>query len=620
MTPVQEYQGAIALAHSRYASPHVRRTQPAHLPAAVSSTNSPANNTIATKQQIAATQTESAVDMATHNPDAELAVTQGNALKDEVQKHAIKLSRTVSTAMTNTRKLLELIREAVKKDDPSALKDVDHLWVELEQLFEAAKGAKDALPEFLEKQRNNMALYHTSVMNETYRESQEELMMQHKKVNLQHGLILEHQQAFQEYKAQVASKLKDYEELQEKASRLTLEKGNFRGEVDRYAKLLEEKTAERAEDLNKADAMQKELDNLATSNKQLLHDIEGFQKTVCDLQEKMQATEHDITDRFAAEIKEKTDLLVRETAKTANLNDLISTLKEHEAKVRMEVDKVKGECKLAQEKFNRMAAEHSQAFSKVKEQTKVIEDLTVDADRAQKDCADLKQRLAKLPELEKNNMILIKEKTDLLEQVGKLKTELDEVKDSSAKVNKELAGLTDRLQAAHKENNDLIIKNKDLMSKQTNFDVLSKSATKASNTVTILQNENGRLSEVIQKLKAEQGAPVFGGAGASDIDKVALEKSIRVHALEEEKGELQAALAEWTALAKRSYSEYKEMLPTFKQAEQYRQDAISKDDRIKTLKVELSVAKTSQSNGLGLGGDAKYWKGKYDDLLSKVGG
>ncbi|KAH7092214.1 hypothetical protein FB567DRAFT_233977 [Paraphoma chrysanthemicola] len=618
MTPVPAYKGAIALAHSKYASPHVRRIQSAHLPASVSSTNSPVNTTIATKEQIAATQAESAVDMATHNPDAELAVAQGNALKDEVQKHTTKLSRTVSTAMTNTRKLLELIREAVKKDNPSALEDVDHLWVELEQLFEAAKGAKDALPGFLEKQRNNMALYHTSVMNETYLESQEELMMQHKKVNLQHGLILEHQQAFQEYKSKVASKLKEHEELQEKASRLTLEKGNFRGEVDRYAKLLEEKTAERAEDLIKADSMQKELDNLAASNKQLLQDIEGFQKTVRDLQEKMQATEHNITNRFAAEIKEKTDLLVQETAKTANLNNLISSLKEHEAKVRMEVDKVKGECKLAQEKFNRMATEHSQAFSKVKEQTKLIENLTVDADRAQKECADLKQRLAKLPELEKNTTILIKEKTDLLEQVGRLKIELDEVKDSSTKVNKELAGLTDRLQAAHKENDDLVVRNKDLMSKQTNFDVLCKSATKASDTVTILQNENGRLLKVIEKLKAEHGASVPGGDVASNMNKAALEKNIQV--LEEEKSELQAALTEWTALAKRSYSEYKEMLPTFKQAEQYRQDAITKDDQIKALKLELSVAKSSQSNGLGLGGDAKYWKGKYDDLLSKVGG
>jgi hypothetical protein len=46
------------------------------------------------------------------------------------------------------------------------------LWVELEQIYEAAQGANSALPDFLEKQRNNMALYHGSAMNETYRDSQ----------------------------------------------------------------------------------------------------------------------------------------------------------------------------------------------------------------------------------------------------------------------------------------------------------------------------------------------------------------------------------------------------------------------------------------------------------------
>lgn len=364
MAPAQTYHGPTALAHSKYASPHLRRVQQASVPLTVSSTDSaPSNNTIATKEQIAASQGESAVDMATQNPDAELAVAQGNVLKDEVEQHAAKLSRTVSSAMTNTRQLLELIREAVQKDNPSALKDVDHLWAELEQLFEAAKGAKDALPGFLEKQRNNMALYHASVINETYRDSQEELNVQHKKVNLQHGLILEHQQVFQEYKTKMVSKLKDYKEIQEKVSRLTLEKGNFRGEVDRYAQLLQEKTAERVEDLKKAEVLQKQLQNLATLNQQLRAEIEGSQRTIHNLQEKMQAAEHDTTDRSTAELKEKTDLLAKETAKTANLTTLVNTLKGHEKNLQTEAEKIKAENKLTLEKFNRMVVEQSQAFT-----------------------------------------------------------------------------------------------------------------------------------------------------------------------------------------------------------------------------------------------------------------
>jgi hypothetical protein len=71
--------------------------------------------------------------------------------------------------------------------------------------------------------------------------------------------------------------------------------------------------------------------------------------------------------------------------------------------------------------------------------------------------------------------------------------------------------------------------------------------------------------------------------------------------------------------AQRSYKEYKDMLPTYKQAEQLRTDVDKKDHEIKTLKAQLSTAKASQSNGVGAGGDATYWKKKYDGLLASVG-
>jgi hypothetical protein len=61
------------------------------------------------------------------------------------------------------------------------------------------------------------------------------------------------------------------------------------------------------------------------------------------------------------------------------------------------------------------------------------------------------------------------------------------------------------------------------------------------------------------------------------------------------------------------------MLPTYKQAEQLRTSAVQKDQEIKTLKTQLFTAKVSQSNGVGTGGDATYWKKKYDGLLASVG-
>lgn len=376
MAPQATYGGPTALGSSKYASPSSRRAQIAIFPAAVFSTE---NTTIATREQIAASHDESAVDVAAQNSDAHLAIAQGNALNEEVDKHAAQFSRTVSSAVTNTRRLLELIREAVQKEDPTALKSVDDLWTELELLFQAAQGSKEALPTFLEKQRNNMALYHASAMNETYRESQEELNMQNKKartfilsilkvlmygqVNLQHGLILEHQQAFQDYKAQTASKLKDLEDLQERVSRLTLEKGNFRGEIEKYVQLLEQEQTTKAEDLKKAEALQKELDSLVATKKQLLAEIEVLEKTVSNLEENMQTTEQQLTNRFTAELKEKIDLLSKETANSTGLNTLINNLKGQESNVKMEMAKVKAESKLMTDKYNRMATEHSQAFS-----------------------------------------------------------------------------------------------------------------------------------------------------------------------------------------------------------------------------------------------------------------
>lgn len=176
---------------------------------------------IATKEQLAVMEPFGATP-----PAAELAVEQGAALKKEVEQHTAKFSRAVSSAVENTRQLLNLLREAT----PGA-KEVDHLWHELENLFEAASETKAALPEFMQKQRDNMSLYHSSMMNETIRETQQELNLQHKKVNTQHNLILEQQDAFQTYKAQTSAHLKDLEGLRERVSRLTLEKGNFRTEV-----------------------------------------------------------------------------------------------------------------------------------------------------------------------------------------------------------------------------------------------------------------------------------------------------------------------------------------------------------------------------------------------------
>ena len=179
MASTQSYSGPLSLGHSKYADPQRRKAALA-ASASVAAVVT-ADTAMATKEQIAALKTgHAALNVAQHNADAQLAISQGNALKEEVAKHAKKISRTVSSTVTNTRRLLELIREA----SPDATNPtIDDLWDELEQLFAAANEAKEALPEFLEKQRDNMSLYHSSMVNEAIKDTQDELNIQHKKVS-----------------------------------------------------------------------------------------------------------------------------------------------------------------------------------------------------------------------------------------------------------------------------------------------------------------------------------------------------------------------------------------------------------------------------------------------------
>jgi chromosome segregation ATPase len=211
---------------------------------------------------------------------------QAVKLKKDVEDHTASFSKAVASAVENTRELLRLLRESAPSSELT-----DGPWQELEKLFEAANAAKTALPQFLENQRNNMSLFHSSMMNETIQETQAELNLQHKKVNTQHDLLLEQQEAFQSYRARTDSSLKELKNLQERVSRLTLEKGNFKTEVDKYKAMLEQEIASKAEDRKTTDALQKELEALVSSKKQLDVENETLRKTTTDTIGQLKHTE-----------------------------------------------------------------------------------------------------------------------------------------------------------------------------------------------------------------------------------------------------------------------------------------------------------------------------------------
>jgi chromosome segregation ATPase len=150
--------------------------------------------------------------------------------------------------------------------------------------------------------------------------------------------------------------------------------------------------------------------------------------------------------------------------------------------------------------------------------------------------------LAKLPELEKSNATLFKDKANLLEQVGTLSIELKEAKDSCVKLNKELADLTEKLGNVQKENDTLKTENGDLNSKQAGLKAACADATQAAQAIYVLKAENEQLKAKVSKLQANQTAPLVSE------DQAALKK--KVQDLEEQEVKLKEALEEWTGLAK----------------------------------------------------------------------
>lgn len=535
------YLGALSLAASMYASPQ-RNAQFTAFPFSVTSAPPANNGTIATKEQIAGSANNAATDLAAYNADAQLAIAQNEALKEEVDEHSARFAKSVSSAVGNTHQLLDLVRDSVKKESPTAaseLSTVDKIWKELEEMFEAVRESKTALPKFLEKQKDNMSLYHNSVVNETMRESQTELDLQHKK---------------------------------ERVSRLTLDKGLFKRELSDTQEQLKQTKSSQDESVKQAEVLQKEVDSLLAANQDLVAESDGLRKTMSELQDKVKAKQQHDTDQYEKELREKSEKIANEEQKTANLQVLINQLKSGKDDVQKEVEQLKAANKTVQEKFKNQTSEYGKIFNDIKEKDKQLSALSVDFENIQK--------------------------------------QVENLKDETVNLKKENKTLSEKLKKLEKENEELKTENNDLRAKVQEYN-------KMSAALTILRSENAELLASVQELQSN-----IATAKADNIDLVAAKEKLAVEGeLEVVKQELaksRVAIKDWTDLAQRSYREYKEILPTYKLAEQHRLDNAEKDNRISKLQLELSVAMTQlgQSNGAG---DATYWKDRYESLLATLG-
>ncbi|OSS51785.1 hypothetical protein B5807_03350 [Epicoccum nigrum] len=384
------------------------------------------STTIATKQQIAAL--DAAEDV--KPPAAELAVEQAAKLEKDVEDHTAGFSKSVASAVEVTRELLRQLR-----DSTSSTEVVDSLWQELEQLFEPANAAKTALPQFMEKQRDNISLYHSSMMNQTICETQVELDLQHKKLRTQHNLLLEQQEAFQNYRSRTDPSLKELKNIQECVSRLTLEKGNFKTEVDKYKAMLEQEIASKAEDRKTTDALQKELETLITSKKQLEIENETLRKTA---------------------------------------TDTLGQLKNTEQKLNKDLLKLQIEHRLLIVKYNNQTSEHAGTAARMSEQVKMIEDLTTSVDTLQRQNADLQRRVEKADKLAQANADLSKAKEELQKQLVDLKAVFSTTKDDAESARAEVQVLkenTSKVTTTGTSDKALVQKVKELEEKKKDLEV-----------------------------------------------------------------------------------------------------------------------------------------------------
>lgn len=134
-------------------------------------------------------------------------------------------------------------------------------------------------------------------------------------------------------------------------------------QVDKYKDLLEQERARQAREPNTAEVLQKELETLVTSKKQLQSENDSLRTTTTDMLAQLKSTEQGVAERFTQELKALAEQLQKETGKTTSLTTLVNSLKNDESSIKKELEKLKNENRLLSVKYNNQTSEHAAAFT-----------------------------------------------------------------------------------------------------------------------------------------------------------------------------------------------------------------------------------------------------------------
>ncbi|KAF2014961.1 hypothetical protein BU24DRAFT_451876 [Aaosphaeria arxii CBS 175.79] len=599
MSQNQPYPGT-GLSSSRHAPSPLRNEIFSTFPAAVPTRGQAL--TIAPKEQIE------------YNPDAQLAIKQNLQLKDAVSGYLEEYNGFVSTMAEATHKLLTLIRESANSGGPTdktAVEAMDKLWQELKRLFGKVQQVKDIMPNFLEQQKENMSLYHNSMMNENMHDVQEELNMQYKKVNIQHSLILEHQASFKRYKDQTEEKLQQLTELTERASRLNLEKGLFRAEIEKYQKQIEEIKSGGEKHSKETAELSKELNAIREAKSALEKDCDEARKAIAELKQRTEKGNQELRNVHSKELAEANTQLKNALFKHDTLKTHSATLEKKSADFEKEAKQKEEELNMAKDKFNNQSLEFSKLFRQLTEKTTYVSSLQNEVKRLDKEVQEAKKNAAQAPweDLQKQVADLSAEKSKLESELEKFKEQTPGIEEKLSKSIAETEALKRSNKKLQRDNDELETEANDLAAK---ISVLKATQKNGTTDTSALQEENKKLRSDIEKLQADQGQGTTP-PGLEDLEGLGL----KLRTFEAQHTKLTEDVAAWKGLAHRSYEEFKKLAAEYEEVKGFKDECIKKDAQIEKLTAELKSNKLSNDMAGMDNKDAEYWKAKYEGVLSQ---
>lgn len=253
------------------------------------------------------------------NGGTQLALAQGEKLSGIITEYNTKFEKSLSASIGSLRALIESLRDTVKKtsgSDEKGIETINRLREELDRLFLLTTDMKQAVPKFIDQQKQNYVLYYQTALHSSIRQSYAEINMQKEKIDLQDSLILTQQKSFLQFQADTKVQLDQLAKFQERVSRLTLDRGLLKNELNKSKEDLEKMMASATDEKKTYEDLETHLKNLVATKKDLEVENQTLRNTLYESQlNALNAVKQssEAKDRVAADTTALQERLQKET-------------------------------------------------------------------------------------------------------------------------------------------------------------------------------------------------------------------------------------------------------------------------------------------------------------------